>query len=260
MKVVLVARASDGSQEYAFDVGALRVNVGRKDTNHVHFDDPHCSSLHCRFWVEGGKLWVEDLGSKNGTLINGTKVIKDNIYVDDRVTVGNFLISICPELNPQDVMIRFLNPSGTRTSKQKIDLTTPDGLGLIRHNPHTAVKNPTAIKRLAHEGARHVPPPLPNLPDTRWQQGWRHWLASLIDMLGLVVIFCLPFAIMLWWTPAAAPGDVRDLVKTGRLAGASVASMVLGWFFWAFNTRSTGGSIGQRITGLASVPHEDRRR
>jgi pSer/pThr/pTyr-binding forkhead associated (FHA) protein len=37
-------------------------------------DDPTVSRQHCLLEVEGGGVWVQDLGSKNGTYLNGENV------------------------------------------------------------------------------------------------------------------------------------------------------------------------------------------
>jgi pSer/pThr/pTyr-binding forkhead associated (FHA) protein len=47
------------------------------------------SRLHCRFIVTGGGLAVEDLGSTNGTLVNGQKITAASpLATGDRVQVG----------------------------------------------------------------------------------------------------------------------------------------------------------------------------
>ena len=47
------------------------------------------SRLHCRFTLDtGDHLDVEDLGSTNGTWVNGRKVKKAPLLAGDRVKVG----------------------------------------------------------------------------------------------------------------------------------------------------------------------------
>ncbi len=36
--------------------------------------DPYSSSVHARVFSEGGRLWVEDLGSTNGTFVNSERI------------------------------------------------------------------------------------------------------------------------------------------------------------------------------------------
>lgn len=252
---------SEKSGEQTFEVGALRVNVGRKDSNHVRFDDSLCSSTHCRLWVESGKLWIEDLESKNGTYVNGSRVRRAKIYVSDKISVGDSTMHISTKLNSQDTLNKLAPPPGQSTNRQELSLQSSSGYDLIRSNPLTAIKDPRLLKRMAHQGATHLQPEeMPPLPDTRWQQAWRHWLAMCIDLAALSVIFCIPFVAMLFWKVYEGPGAAGDLVNSTRLAGAVLASIVLGWYFWAINTRNLGGTIGQRLTGLASVHPDDRSR
>jgi hypothetical protein len=47
------------------------VIVGRGKKAQLRIDEVHVSRKHARLWVEGGDLLVEDLGSSNGTYLNG---------------------------------------------------------------------------------------------------------------------------------------------------------------------------------------------
>lgn len=47
------------------------VVVGRGNTAQLRIDEVHVSRKHARLWVEDGDLLVEDLGSSNGTYLNG---------------------------------------------------------------------------------------------------------------------------------------------------------------------------------------------
>lgn len=48
--------------------------LGRSRGCALHFDDPRLSRQHARFTLDGERLTVEDLGSSNGTLVNGDRV------------------------------------------------------------------------------------------------------------------------------------------------------------------------------------------
>ncbi|MFQ5554718.1 MAG: FhaA domain-containing protein [Acidimicrobiia bacterium] len=56
------------------DIGDNRVLVGRDDEVDIHLDDPQVSRLHAVVFREAGKAWINDLGSANGTTVNGTVV------------------------------------------------------------------------------------------------------------------------------------------------------------------------------------------
>ena len=48
--------------------------LGRCPPSDVLVDDPAASAMHCRLAVAGGHVRVEDLGSRNGTLLNGERL------------------------------------------------------------------------------------------------------------------------------------------------------------------------------------------
>lgn len=50
------------------------VTVGRAPGCGIQVDDPYTSSLHARLYRRDQTLWVEDLGSTNGTWVNAVRV------------------------------------------------------------------------------------------------------------------------------------------------------------------------------------------
>jgi pSer/pThr/pTyr-binding forkhead associated (FHA) protein len=52
-----------------------RILVGRAPSADVRIDDPRVSRLHARIEMREDGVYVEDLGSRNGTLVDGTPVV-----------------------------------------------------------------------------------------------------------------------------------------------------------------------------------------
>ena len=50
------------------------VTVGRAAGCGVRVDDAYTSNLHARLYRRNGELWVEDLGSTNGTWVNAQRI------------------------------------------------------------------------------------------------------------------------------------------------------------------------------------------
>ena len=70
--------------------------MGRAPRADFVVDTPLVSRVHCRFTLsEADELEVEDLGSTNGTLVNGQKIDKSVLRDGDTVTVGRvqFVVS-----------------------------------------------------------------------------------------------------------------------------------------------------------------------
>ncbi|MDP6503894.1 MAG: FHA domain-containing protein, partial [Planctomycetota bacterium] len=64
----------DNTGEEIFDMIEDEVIAGRAKDNLLHIDDDGLSRQHCRLFLDEDCYRVEDLGSKNGTLVNASKV------------------------------------------------------------------------------------------------------------------------------------------------------------------------------------------
>jgi pSer/pThr/pTyr-binding forkhead associated (FHA) protein len=65
----LVRILQDGSDGCAYPLTPSRTIVGRRSGHFVFPDDPLLSRQHVQFYERDGAMWVEDLGSSNGTLV-----------------------------------------------------------------------------------------------------------------------------------------------------------------------------------------------
>jgi predicted component of type VI protein secretion system len=57
-----------------YDLSLERTSLGRSHTNAVVICDPFVSGKHCDILVNGAEVIVRDLGSRNGTLVNGRRL------------------------------------------------------------------------------------------------------------------------------------------------------------------------------------------
>ncbi len=64
--------------------------LGRAETADIRLDHTSVSRQHCRFWKEDRTCYVEDVGSTNGTYVNGLKISKEKLNAGDTVIVGRF--------------------------------------------------------------------------------------------------------------------------------------------------------------------------
>jgi pSer/pThr/pTyr-binding forkhead associated (FHA) protein len=53
--------------------------VGRSSSCDLCLTDEFISSRHCKFFFENGFFFVEDLGSTNGTFVNGTEIERKSL-------------------------------------------------------------------------------------------------------------------------------------------------------------------------------------
>ena len=62
--------------------------VGRAPDNDIVIGDPATSGRHCRVELRAGSYWISDLGSTNGTLVNGEPIIDRQLEHGDVVSIG----------------------------------------------------------------------------------------------------------------------------------------------------------------------------
>ncbi len=70
------------------------ISIGRAVDNDIRLSNTKVSRHHCRLEVDEGGVWIVDLGSANGTLLNGAKVSRALVAGGDRVQVGSARIVI----------------------------------------------------------------------------------------------------------------------------------------------------------------------
>lgn len=68
--------------------GDHALRLGRSPDNDVILRDPATSGHHARLERRGDQFWVVDLGSTNGTFVNGESVQEKQLNHGDRLTVG----------------------------------------------------------------------------------------------------------------------------------------------------------------------------
>ena len=100
----LVVRHPDGSESEHELSGELK--IGRQEgTNDLVLAEGGVSRRHARFFEEGGKVLVEDVGSANGTLVDGQRITgMTPITAKSQVLLGDY-----------EVRLKADNPRSTRS-------------------------------------------------------------------------------------------------------------------------------------------------
>lgn len=91
-QLVVVEPATDKGRSYPL---GDELTVGRAAGCHVTVDDTYVSQMHSRVYQRNGQLMVEDLGSTNGTYLNGVKVTGPMVIQrGDKLKVGNTVLEL----------------------------------------------------------------------------------------------------------------------------------------------------------------------
>ena len=71
-----------------FDIGE-GATMGRAPSSDIPIDDPFASSAHARIFPRGQFMYIEDMGSTNGTYLNGRQLRRaEQLKVADVVRIG----------------------------------------------------------------------------------------------------------------------------------------------------------------------------
>jgi hypothetical protein len=89
-----VLEPTGADRALAIDGGML--TIGRDPDNDVVLGDPRASRHHARLMARQGTLVLVDLGSSNGTLVNGAVVAEIAIGVGDEIRIGDTRMLIEP--------------------------------------------------------------------------------------------------------------------------------------------------------------------
>ncbi len=76
---------------------ACDVSIGREPTNHLWITDPALSRQHCAIRRVDGQVTIFDLGSRNGTLVNGKRINEQELRHRDQVSIGDSVLVFLTE-------------------------------------------------------------------------------------------------------------------------------------------------------------------
>lgn len=164
-RVVRILSGDLQGQEFAIDG---EMTLGRATTCSIFVPDRRASREHARVFEDGDKLWVEDLGSHNGTFVNGQRVTKVELQKGDLVRLGltqftvderggedTSVVRVVSDSHPMTpLLVRPVEPAGdasqnTRTAEELFDAvgvghtvrleTDGAALQLLRKTRHFAI-------------------------------------------------------------------------------------------------------------------------
>lgn len=93
-RVVLVVESPDGQRGREFLVSG-EATVGRAPGCAIVLTGDYVSAHHARLFERDGRVWVEDLGSTNGTLLNGRRVRRTAaMRPGDRLRIGDIVLGL----------------------------------------------------------------------------------------------------------------------------------------------------------------------
>ncbi|MBI5383914.1 MAG: FHA domain-containing protein [Verrucomicrobia bacterium] len=134
---------SEGLTGRTHELKTDKVTIGRVEDNSFQVPDGSVSSHHCEIYVKGSEVWVKDLGSTNGSFINGQQITEAQLRPSQILRLGQ-------------VEIRFEGDTPAAPQKRVIDHTQviPQGIKLNELDQTAKVATNPAFEKKSNKGGK----------------------------------------------------------------------------------------------------------
>jgi len=136
---------NDAEQDRSLDFRGDVMTVGREATNDIQLQEINVSRRHARFVRRNDGVFVEDMGARYGTFVNGWRLeplSAMRLQESDRIRIGDFIVHLTgedlaeadePEVTPAEDAAPALGPVRVPASKQvRLFITNDEREGEIR--------------------------------------------------------------------------------------------------------------------------------
>jgi pSer/pThr/pTyr-binding forkhead associated (FHA) protein len=188
-----------------FMLSELEVTIGRESSNAITIIDPEISRQHARLIQQGGSYLFIDLGSTNGSYINGQRLIGPHLLKPgERITLGENVTLVFEVLQaPSQV-----DPDATLLTPTDTQPGTPARVRQVSGAPQPGIPGGQQVRNLPP-----APPPIyaessqqpveayPSTPEEEPRRGIDvRWLAAGCGCLSIVS--CAALAGFFFWVDA----------------------------------------------------------
>jgi uncharacterized protein involved in exopolysaccharide biosynthesis/Mrp family chromosome partitioning ATPase len=73
----------------AFPLNGAKITIGRMEDNVICIADASVSRYHCEVFIRNGEIVVKDMGSTQGTFVNGKQIVETPLKAGETMSAGN---------------------------------------------------------------------------------------------------------------------------------------------------------------------------
>ena len=192
MKLVLRQGPRAGQ---SFDLIKPVMIIGREAGNDIIIEDPQVSRHHVKLTQQGASYTVEDLGSTNGTFIDGHRVMTPTLLV------------LGAKLGLGDTVVLEVQPGAVGESPQPVMPSPPQPA----YSPPPAFSPPPAYA--PPPPAFSPPPPYAAPPPPVEKKGPSCWVWGCGCLAALVVLALVAGVLFYFFAPPSVAGPVCETLS-----------------------------------------------
>jgi predicted component of type VI protein secretion system len=176
VKLSLVVAASQLSEARLIPVTRSPFVIGRNQNCHLRPASVAVSNHHCAIWQKGERVIVHDLGSTNGTFLNGRRIHdRKEIQDGDQLQVGPLSFNACLQKAPAVNQQTSLPPSKLSPDGEDVEDAAALLLSEIEDpRPSLARARAASLRFVGHRAFDDFPA----MPEALWTVAWRKPITS----------------------------------------------------------------------------------
>ncbi len=243
---IFVAIVDAKGKKSTFALREKPIIIGRSSKAHVCISDELASSNHCLIYLKDNCVFIEDTKSKNGLFLNGIRVFKQRIYLDDKVKVGGSYLYFDHDRLEAKVK-KLLQPSGAgnRVARE---------VTLELEKSHKVYEKETPINDKLFEGVEKT--------NKKLEKGFNRKLLFVREKIAVTIDFILSLAFLATGFVAFYYYDKKEFqtlfVDKNPIEALSTditlilagVGLVATYVFYKINRGKTKTSIGEKFMGL----------
>lgn len=184
----------------SFPLDQEEILVGRDLANDISISDPEVSRRHARLMNREGSIFVEDLGSTNGSFLNGERVTAPQpLRAGDVVTLGESIVLIFEKISYDDEEATV----GVKPTEEPFQPPYHEVPAAVRPTPEQMPVEPEGYQpsKPKQQTPAVRPQQTPSIEEEpEGKRGLPTWMIILI--VAIVVLVCI-IAVTMWFMPAS---------------------------------------------------------